>query len=69
MVGYEHITTVPYSKEENSIVERVNREVMRQLHALVFKLNDDDNVELFLSPVQRILNSKIGELKEHHRPS
>jgi hypothetical protein len=52
---------VPYSKEENSIVERVNREVMRHLRALVFELNDDDNVELFLPLVQRILNNNIGE--------
>ena len=48
MVGYEHITTVPYSKGENSIVERVNREVVHHLRALVFELKDDDNVELLL---------------------
>ena len=61
MVGYEHIKTVPYSKEENSIVERVNREVMRHLRALVFELNDDDNIDLLLPLVQRILNNNIGE--------
>ena len=57
MMGYEHITTVPYSKEEYSIVVRVNREIMRHLRALVLELYDDDNVELFLPLVQEILNN------------
>ena len=28
--------TIPYSKEENSIVERANKEVMRHLRAFIF---------------------------------
>ena len=36
LVGTEHVKTMAASKEENSIVERLNREVMRHLRNLVF---------------------------------
>jgi len=37
-MGTEHVRTVAYSHEENGIVERANKEVMRHLRALF----DDD---------------------------
>ena len=36
----EHIQNVPYSKEENAIVERSNKEIMRHLRNIIF----DDRV-------------------------
>ncbi len=36
LVCTEHVKTMAASKEENSIVERLNREVMRHLRNLVF---------------------------------
>ena len=36
LVGTEHIKTLTASKEENAIVERLNREVMRHLRNIVF---------------------------------
>jgi len=38
-LGIQHITGAPYSKEENAIVERANKEVMRHLRALVYHRN------------------------------
>ena len=35
-VGTEHTLTIAYSKQENSIVERANKEINRHLAALFF---------------------------------
>jgi hypothetical protein len=39
-MGIQTLTTIAYSKEENAIVERANKEVMRHLRALLLELND-----------------------------
>lgn len=59
LLGTEQELTTAYSKEENAIVERANKEVMRHLRAIVF----DDRVynnwsTLQLPLVMRILNSE-----------
>jgi transposase InsO family protein len=41
LVGTQHCLTLAYSKDENAIVERMNKEVNRHLRALTF-----DNVTL-----------------------
>ena len=41
LIGTQHCLTLAYSKEENAIVERMNKEVNRYLRALTF-----DNVTL-----------------------
>ena len=38
-----HNLTSAYSKQENAIVERVNKEVNRHLRALAFQTTDIDN--------------------------
>jgi transposase InsO family protein len=58
MVGTTLRQTTPYSKEENSIVERANKEVMRHLRNILF----DRNIEikdwsLYVPLVQRIFNA------------
>ena len=35
-IGVPHLTIMAYSKEENSIVERANKEVLRHIRALIF---------------------------------
>jgi hypothetical protein len=37
LIGVEHEVTLAYSKEENSIVERSNKEVLRHLKNIVFE--------------------------------
>ena len=61
LVGVEQCLTLAYSKEENAIVERYNKEINRHLRALTF-----DNVSLgdyrkSLPFVQRILNSNHSD--------
>jgi hypothetical protein len=41
LVGCQHTICLAYSKEENSIVERANKEVMRHLRALVYEICDN----------------------------
>jgi hypothetical protein len=38
-IGVHHLINLAYSKEENAIVERVNKEVMRHLRGIIFKYN------------------------------
>ena len=61
LIGTEHILTVPYSHEGNAIVERVNKEIMRHLRALVFDKKTykfwSDNLPI----VQRIINTSVHE--------
>ena len=56
-VGVEHVTTMAYSKEENSIVERANRETGRHLRAIIFHKNMKATWSQALPLVQRIMNS------------
>ena len=60
-IGTEHILTLAYSKEENSLVERANKEVNRHLIALTFDKNTVDDYKLCIPIVQRILNSSYNE--------
>ena len=58
MSEVEHSFATAYSKEENGIVERGNREVMRHLRAMLFdaRVNDKWSFEQ-LPMVQRIMNT------------
>ena len=38
LIGVKHCLTLAYSKEENAIVERYNKEINRHLRALTFKI-------------------------------
>jgi transposase InsO family protein len=61
ILGTEHIRTVAHSHQENAIVERVNKEILRHLRALV---NDDKTYLRWaynLVFVQRILNTTMHE--------
>jgi hypothetical protein len=60
LTGGREYVTVPASKEENSIVERSNKETMRHLRALVFEVNKHDNWSLICPMVELIHNSEVG---------
>ena len=54
-----HNLTLAYSKQENAIVERVNKEVNRYLRAFLYDTNDIHKYKSCLPFIQRILNSSI----------
>ena len=55
LVGTEHIKTLTASKEENAIVERLNREVMRHLRNIVFDRQVYEKWSHMLPFINRIL--------------
>ena len=60
MVGTEQFLTTAYSKEENAIVERMNKEVNRHLRALLFDRSTIDEYRTCLPLVMRIINSSVS---------
>ena len=61
LTGIEPIPILAYSSEENAMVERANKEIMRHLRAIVFDKNILSNWEEYLPLVQRILNATRSE--------
>ena len=57
MMGTTHSITLAYSKEENAMVERANKEVLRHLSALVYETRIKEDWIDFLPLVQRIINA------------
>jgi hypothetical protein len=57
VIGTEKVNTMAYSKEENSMVERSNREAMRHLRNIIFDQKIRDNWSTVLPLVQRIQNA------------
>jgi hypothetical protein len=58
--GIQLIHTTAYSKEENGLVERMNREVKRHLQMLVFERKQKDKWSLILPLAQRIINTRTN---------
>lgn len=54
LTGTPHNMTLTYSKQENAIVERVNKEVNRHLRALTFETANLDEYQMCIPLVQRI---------------
>jgi hypothetical protein len=59
VVGTQHSITLAYSHEENSIVERANKEVLRRLQALIFESRLVAIWSDMLPLVQRIMNTQV----------
>lgn len=57
MNGVKKLSSMPYSKEENSIVERANKEVVRHLRFLLLESTLKGKFTRFLPLIQRIYNS------------
>jgi hypothetical protein len=60
-MGTPHNLTLAYSSQENSMVERVNKEVNRHITAYTFDHNIVDDWRLALPFVQRIINSSYSQ--------
>ena len=61
LIGTEHIRTLAYSKEENAIVERANKETLRHLRAMVFSVGTNVDWSLRLPLIARIMNATVHE--------
>ena len=59
LVGNRHTFTTAYSKEENAIVERANKEVLRHMRAMIFEENTVQHWHRYLPLIKRIMNSKV----------
>ena len=57
LIDTNHTTILPYSHEENSIVERANKEVMRHVKAIIYDRQLKDKWSSILPLVQRIMNA------------
>jgi hypothetical protein len=57
MTGVHKLASMPYSKEENSIVERANKEVLRHLKSLLLDNSFKGKFKRYLPLMQRIYNS------------
>ena len=62
MAGIHQRTTTANSKEENGLVERANKEVMRHLRAFVFDHRIQNEWHRYLPFVMRILNTKRHDI-------
>jgi transposase InsO family protein len=58
-LGTEFITTMPYSHQENGMVERANKEVVRHLRAIMFHKNLVHQWGDIYLLVERILNAEV----------
>jgi hypothetical protein len=54
--GVNDVKTLAYSKEENSLVERANKEVMRHLRNILFETNLTTPCEQHLGTIMKIMN-------------
>ena len=54
-----HISIMPYSHEENSIVERANKEINRHLRAIVFDRKIKSKWSMALPLIQRVMNTTV----------
>ena len=59
ILGVHHHLTTAYSKEENAIVERSNKEVNRHLRAFCYEITTHNKWNIYLPFVARIINSEV----------
>jgi hypothetical protein len=57
----QHMKIVPYSHQENAIVERANKEVLRHLRTIVFHKSVYHDWAENLPMIQRIMNSEVHQ--------
>ena len=60
ILGADHSFTSAYSKEQNAIVERQNKEVLRHLRNIIFNKRIMSKWSRYLPIVQRIMNTSVN---------
>ena len=61
LTGSQMLYSIAYSKQENALVERANKEVGRHLRAIIAHVKEDRQWSQYLPLVQRIMNASIHE--------
>jgi hypothetical protein len=59
--GIKHHSTIPYSKEENGICERANKEVNRHIRNILSDMDDVKNWSQVLCMTEKLLNSSVKQ--------
>jgi hypothetical protein len=59
LLSVHHFTTQEYSHQENSIVERANKEILTTLRALVLERRLKDDWDILSHVAKRIINSRV----------
>jgi hypothetical protein len=59
LLKVHHFTTQEYSHQENSIVERANKEILVTLRALVLERRLKDDWDILCHIAKRIINSRV----------
>ena len=62
LTGIEKVNTTPYSSEENGIVERSNREILRHTRSILFDKGLHKEWRQNVPIVKRILNSTVSSV-------
>jgi transposase InsO family protein len=60
-LGFTHTRSIPYSKEENGIAERANKEVNRHLRNIIFDKNITNGWSKYLPLIERLFYSTIKD--------
>ena len=58
LFGWEHVFTCAYSKQENGLVERVDKELMRRMHNILFDLRVKKHWGDYYPLIERTINHK-----------
>jgi len=61
LTGTDQHVTLAHSKQENGIIERSNKEILRHLKAIIYEKSVVTTWHKFLPLVQRIINSTVHE--------
>jgi hypothetical protein len=61
LMGTEHHITLAYSKQENGIIERSNKEILRHAKAIIFERSILPTWTKSIPLVQRIINSSVHD--------
>jgi hypothetical protein len=59
--GITHVRTIPYSKEENGLVERANKEINRYLRNIMFDRNIYNEWSDYIPLIEKLFNSSTKE--------
>jgi hypothetical protein len=61
LIGAKHNVSIAHSHEENAMVERANKEVLKHLRGFMFEQTVEDSWSSYLPFTQRILNKEVHE--------